>query len=78
MMSSKVTIRSIQPAQRWRQDCAEHIFPTKSSWEWFKRSHFEKLIASGELIPGRGRRGDLVGENIDQVVIDILRSELNP
>lgn len=77
-MNSKVSISSIQPAQRWRQDHAHHIFPTASSWEWFKRSHFEKLIASGELIPGRGRRGDLVGSNIDQVVIDILRSEVKP
>lgn len=75
-MSTYVSISSIQPAQAWRKNRAQHIFKTASSWEWFKRKHYKQLIASGEFIPGRGRRGDLVGSNIDQVVIELLRSEV--
>lgn len=68
-------LAGLRQATRWRKERATDVFPTNSSWEWFKRDHRDELIDSGQLIPGRGRRGDLVGSGIDDVVVAILRRE---
>lgn len=68
-------LEGFRPAQRWREEKAEEIFPTASSWEWFRRTHVDTLKESGQFIPGRGRRGDLVGPNIGIIVLGILRKE---
>ncbi|MCC6658901.1 MAG: hypothetical protein IT512_12015 [Rhodocyclaceae bacterium] len=60
-------------ATRWREEQGGDVFPTQSSLDWFIREHFNDLIASGELIPGTGRRGHLVGPNFDEVALGILR-----
>lgn len=68
-------LSGLRPATRWREERAAEIFQTQSSWEWFKRNHFKELLASGHLIPGRGRRGDLVADGIDDVILAILKRE---
>ncbi len=61
--------------ERWREEGATDIFPTRSSLDWFLRQNGNELIAEGHLIPGTGRRGSLVGPGIDDAVIAILRRE---
>lgn len=68
-------LTDLRQATRWREERAADVFQTGSAWDWFKRNHFDELLASGQLIPGRGRRGDLVGPGIDDVVVRILRRE---
>ncbi len=75
MHSVSNELAGFKPAQRWRQSSAPDVFTTAASWEWFKRHHARELIQSGQLIPGRGRRGDLVGPEIDGVIVAILRRE---
>lgn len=69
------TLSAWRKATRWREESAGDIFPTQSSADWFFRNHHAELVASGALIPGTGRRGNLVGPGIDGVVISILRRE---
>jgi hypothetical protein len=68
-------LAGLRRASRWREESASNVFSTLSAWEWFKRQHFRELIESGQLIPNRGRRGDLVAPGIDAVVEEILRRE---
>lgn len=75
MSSINLGITGLRRAKRWRQEAASEVFPTDSAWEWFRRLHHRELVESGALIPGRGQRGDLVGPEIDEVVITILRRE---
>lgn len=74
-MTQNLEINGLRQATRWRKEVAGEVFSTDSAWEWFKRHHRDELVASGELIPGRGRRGDLVGPGIGTVVVGILRRE---
>jgi hypothetical protein len=69
------TLAAWRKATNWRRENATDIFPTQSSFDWFLRHHGTELISAGELIPGVGRRGHLVGPNIDSAVINILRRE---
>lgn len=62
-------------ATRWREECGGDVFETQSALDWFIRGHYDELVASGELIPGTGRRGHLVGPNFDGVAIGILQRE---
>lgn len=76
MRDTKITsLRDLRQATRWREESASEVFRTNSSWEWFKRNHQGELVAAGALIPGRGRRGDLVTNSIDEVVASILLRE---
>lgn len=59
----------------WRKAFAAHLFPTDASLEWWIRKHRDKLIASGQFIPRLGRGGSIVGPDIDNVVIGIMRGE---
>ncbi|GAB1394910.1 hypothetical protein MASR1M60_30740 [Rhodocyclaceae bacterium] len=68
-------LAGLRQATRWREERAAEIFPTASSFEWFKRQHRAELLGAGVLIPSRGRRGDLVTPEIDGVVLGILRRE---
>ncbi len=61
--------------ERWREQGATAVFPTRSALDWFLRQHGNELIEAGHLIPGHGRRGSLVGPGIDSAVIAILRRE---
>lgn len=70
-----VGLTGLRQAARWREERAAEVFPTQSSWDWFRRNHHQELIRAGVLIPGRGRRGDLVVDGIDRAVVDILRRE---
>lgn len=62
-------------ATRWREESGGDVFATHSAFEWFTRMHHDKLVASGQFIPGVGRRGHLVGPDFDGVVLGILRAE---
>lgn len=73
--TSNTGITALRQANRWRVESAAEIFRTQASWEWFRRNHHDELIRSGALIPGRGRRGDLVTPEIGDVVVAILRRE---
>jgi hypothetical protein len=68
-------VANLLSARRWREENAGDVFSTHSAWEWFRRQHAEELVRRGVLIPGRGRRGDLVTPDIDGVVLDILHRE---
>ncbi len=70
---SSGAVAAWRKATRWREESGGDIFPTQSSLDWFIREHFNDLLASGELIPGAGRRGHLVGPNFDGVALGILR-----
>lgn len=74
-MEDANVLEGFKPARRWREQQASAVFATVSAWEWFSRAHRPELIASGQLIPGRGRRGDLVGPGIGAVVLAILRRQ---
>ena len=75
-MSTQTTgLAGLRQAARWREEQAAEIFRTQSSWDWFRRNHHRELIEAGVLIPGRGRRGDLVKPAINDVVVGILRRE---
>ena len=67
------TLAAWRRATRWRLESGGELFPTQSAFDWFTRMHHAELVASGEFIPGMGRRGHLVGPGIDAVVIKILR-----
>lgn len=69
------TLAAWRRATRWREESGGDIFATHSAFEWFYRQHFNELVASGEFMPGIGRRGHLVGPGIDGVVLGILRRE---
>jgi hypothetical protein len=69
------TLAAWRRATRWRQESGGDVFPTQSAFEWFYRQHFAELVASGEFMPGTGRRGHLVGPKIDAVVLGILRRQ---
>lgn len=59
----------------WLAGSGGGLFPTRSSFEWFKREHRDELIESGQLILGRGRRPDIVGPDIERLAVEILRRE---
>lgn len=69
------TLAAWRRATRWREESGGDVFPTQSAFEWFYRQHYRELVASGEFMPGIGRRGHLVGPGIDGVIITILRRE---
>jgi hypothetical protein len=69
------TLAAWRKATKWRSESASDIFPTQSSLDWFVRHHGVELIDAGVLIPGVGRRGNLVGPGIDQTVLRIIRRE---
>lgn len=76
MRDAKLTsLCDLRQATHWRKESASAVFRTDSAWEWFKRDHRDELVVAGVLIPGRGRRGDLVTNGIDEAVITILRRE---
>ena len=53
-------LKSLMPSEQWREREAPHVFPTKSSLEWFGRQHRDRLVRSGALLPRLGRAGSLV------------------
>ncbi len=70
--SSKV--RDFVRTRDWQKKNGGSLFPTFSSLEWFIRSHYRELVASGEFIPRRGSQGSLIGIGFDTVVVNILRN----
>jgi hypothetical protein len=61
------------PAKEWITQKGGAVFKTNSSLEWFVRQHREALLASGELIPQSGPRGNLLGPKFGQVAAELLR-----
>ena len=47
-------------ASAWLEREPNAFFPTKSSLDWFIKSHRAELVEKGALIPGQGRAGSLV------------------
>ena len=72
-MTKNYTPADFMRAPNWVKDNGGDMFPTPSSWDWFKRKHKDELIASGELISRRGTGGDLVGPRIGEVAVEIMR-----
>jgi len=68
-------LSSFQPAKKWRKTQGGHIFTTDASLDWFVRKHRKALIDSGQFIVGRGHRPNLVGPDIDWVVLEIFQRE---
>ena len=66
-------LKSFVKSEEWRKNEAPHVFPTKSSFEWFGRQHRERLVEAGALLPRWGRAGSLVDpERMSAEVIAIL------
>jgi hypothetical protein len=62
------------PAADWREAHASHVFTSKTSWRWFRRTHSDELVERGVLIPGRGPRSDYVDiEKADTVIPEIIK-----
>ncbi len=66
---------SFRPAREFIALDAPNVFPTQSSFEWFVRKHRARLVESGQLIVRTGSAGNLVGPDIERVVLEILREE---
>lgn len=62
-----------RPASDWVAESGGRIFKTKSSFEWFVRTHRAELESSGQYIIRRGPCGAMVGPDIDTVILEILR-----
>ena len=70
-------LKSLVPSEQWRKSEAPHVFPTKSSLEWFGRQHRERLVSSGALLPRWGRAGSLVDpERMSAEVLTILAEQV--
>ena len=63
------------PITRWVESQGGYVFPTKSSTEWFIRTHKDELIESGVLILRRGSGGSLIGPRFGEVSIAIMQRE---
>lgn len=74
-MSQSENLASFRPWREWVADDAGDVFPTFASFEWFCRRHRARLVRSGQLILRPGSAGNLVGPNISNEVLAILREE---
>ena len=72
-MQSNLKITDFRSARDFAAEEGGALFPTASSWEWFKRKYKRELLRSGQFISRRGRSGDLVGPDIHRVVLEIVR-----
>ena len=69
-------LKSLVPSEHWRKSEAPHVFPTKSSLEWFGRQHRDRLVSSGALLLRWGRAGSLVDpERMSAEVLSILAEQ---
>lgn len=71
-----VNLKTLVLSEEWRRHEAPHVFPTKSSFEWFGRQHRQRLVNAGALLPRSGRAGSLVNpERMSAEVVAILAEQ---
>ena len=54
------------------------LLKTEDALQWFLRLHRAELIATGQLIPGRGARPTIIGPGFDALVVKILQRQSSP
>ncbi len=76
MVDAAIEISKLKGARDWVEHDARHVFPTYSSWKWFKHLHRRELVDSGAVMVRHGRLGDLINtDRIGPVIQLILQEE---
>jgi hypothetical protein len=70
--TDEADIGEFLPANVWVAERGGRAFQTMGQFDWFRRQHRAELIASGQLIPGGGRRADLCGPHLGRVIHKIM------
>jgi hypothetical protein len=76
-MAKRYQLGEYMKARKWQEQHGGDLFETWAAWQWFRRKYGKELAASGELLPGRGTRGDLIGPGMGDLAVKLLLSEYN-
>jgi hypothetical protein len=64
------------PVGDWQDRFGGAFFPTRSSVDWFIKTHREELIKRGALVARRGRNGSLLSHDLfPRAVLEIHRRD---
>jgi hypothetical protein len=67
--------RGWMPWRQWFQQHNPTAFKTEDSFEWFYRTHKDRLLRSGQYLPRTGRGGSMVGPRIESVIDEIFTED---
>ena len=68
-------LRDFKRWSEWLREEGGEVLHSPGAFQWFVRSHRERLVDSGQLILRSGPGGHYVGPKFGAIVLEILREE---